>query len=48
MAAFIKDELNVAEISFDDRMADWCSLSASPDNKVLGRALGKQFKQVRR
>jgi len=46
MADYIKDELNVAEISFDDQMQDWCSLSASPNNKVLGRKLGKQFKQV--
>jgi isoleucyl-tRNA synthetase len=46
MSKFIREELNVAEITFDDNMNAWCSLSATPNNKILGRALGKQFKQV--
>ena len=52
MGEFIKDELNVQDFTFDSRMDAWCSLSAVPDFKTLGRVLGKQLpaaaKEVRR
>ena len=34
MSAFIKQEVNVENILFDDDMSNWCALTASPDNRV--------------
>ena len=34
MSAFIKQEVNVESILFDDDMSNWCALTASPDNRV--------------
>ena len=43
---YIKDELNCKEILTSDKIASYIEYSALPDNKLLGKRLGKSFKQL--
>ena len=36
------------QLIFDAEEAKWCKLYANPDNRVLGKRLGKAFKKVKK
>lgn len=47
LEGYLKEELNTREIIFDKDEEKWCKLSVEPDNKLLGKRLGKTFKDVK-
>ena len=46
MNTYIKDELNVKVVKVSADAGSWVTWKAIPDNKVLGRRLGKAFKNI--
>jgi len=45
--AYVEKELNSWEIALTTDEQQWCSLKAEPNNKALGKRLGKNFGKVR-
>lgn len=47
LQGYLIEELNAREIIFDKDEEKWCKLSVEPDNKILGKRLGKKLKDVK-
>lgn len=48
LKSYVKDELNMRELVCTSEEKEWCTLRAEPDNKLLGKRLGKAFKTMRK
>ena len=45
---YLKGELNARALTCTADEETWCTLAAEPDNKVLGKRLGRAFKDVKK
>ena len=44
---YVKDDCTIKDIEFSNEMTDWIRLECVPDNRALGRRLGKKARDVK-
>jgi len=44
---YVKDDCTIKDIEFSNEMTDWIRLECVPDNRALGRRLGKKAREVK-